>query len=86
MLILILNLLPHVIYRQYYVATAANKPKDVVVAVDVSGVTATRSNYNSKTLLIVAREAVQYVIDTLNPNDRVGKMDILKVVFFSFNY
>lgn len=58
--------------RQYYVATAANKPKDVVVAVDVSGVTATRSNYNSKTLLIVAREAVQYVIDTLNPDDRIG--------------
>lgn len=55
----------------------------MVVAVDVSGVTATRSNYNSKTLLIVAREAVQYVIDTLNPNDRVGKMDILRVVFFS---
>lgn len=54
----------------------------MVVAVDVSGVTATRSNYNSKTLLIVAREAVQYVIDTLNPNDRVGKMDILRVVFF----
>lgn len=54
----------------------------MVVAVDVSGVTATRSNYNSKTLLIVAREAVQYVIDTLNPNDRVGNMDILRVVFF----
>lgn len=54
----------------------------MVVAVDVSGVTATRSNYNSKTLLIVAREAVQYVIDTLNPNDRVGKIDILRVVFF----
>lgn len=54
----------------------------MVVAVDVSGVTATRSNYNSKTLLIVAREAVQYVIDTLNPNDRVGKMDILRVFFF----
>lgn len=54
----------------------------MVVAVDVSGVTATRSNYNSKTLLIVAREAVQYVIDTLNPNDRVGKMDILRVGFF----
>lgn len=54
----------------------------MVVAVDVSGVTATRSNYNSKTLLIVAREAVQYVIDTLNPNDRVGKMDNLRVIFF----
>lgn len=54
----------------------------MVIAVDVSGVTATRSNYNSKTLLIVAREAVQYVIDTLNPNDRVGKMDNLRVIFF----
>ncbi|XP_048764452.2 VWFA and cache domain-containing protein 1-like isoform X2 [Ostrea edulis] len=59
-------------FRQYYVASATKKPKDVVVAVDISGVTAGRTNYESKTLLMVAREAVQYVIDTLNPNDRIG--------------
>lgn len=52
-------------------ATAANKPKDVVVAVDVSGVMGMRSNYESMTLFTVARMAVDDVINTLNPNDRV---------------
>lgn len=52
-------------------ATAANKPKDVVVAVDVSGVMNMRSNFESMTLLTVARRAVKDVIETLNPNDRV---------------
>lgn len=52
-------------------ATAANKPKDVVVAVDVSGVMGMRSNYESLTLFTVARMAVDDVINTLNPNDRV---------------
>lgn len=60
-----------VCFRQYYVATAANKPKDVVVAVDVSGVMGMRSNYESMTLFTVARMAVDDVINTLNPNDRV---------------
>ncbi|XP_061196541.1 uncharacterized protein LOC133204808 [Saccostrea echinata] len=59
-------------FRPYYVASATNKPKDVVVAVDTSGITTGRSSYESRTLLSVAREAVQYVIDTLNPNDRIG--------------
>lgn len=52
-------------------ATAANKPKDVVVAVDVSGVMGMRSNHESMTLFTVARMAVDDVINTLNPNDRV---------------
>ncbi|XP_052714892.1 VWFA and cache domain-containing protein 1-like isoform X2 [Crassostrea angulata] len=58
--------------KQYYVATAANKPKDVVVAVDVSGVMGMRSNHESMTLFTVARMAVDDVINTLNPNDRIG--------------
>lgn len=61
-------------FRQYYVATAANKPKDVVVAVDVSGVMGMRSNYESMTLFTVARRAVQDVIETLTPNDRVRSL------------
>ncbi|XP_062590771.1 uncharacterized protein LOC134252343 [Saccostrea cucullata] len=60
-------------FKHYYVASVTNKPKDVVVAVDVSEVTGTkRSNYNAHSLLFVAREAVQNVINTLSPNDRIG--------------
>jgi hypothetical protein len=54
------------------VETATPEAKDVVVVIDTSG--SMGDPYQSQTLIGIAKEAANTVIDTLNPNDRVRRL------------
>ncbi|XP_021351428.1 VWFA and cache domain-containing protein 1-like isoform X1 [Mizuhopecten yessoensis] len=57
-------------FRPFYVATATPVHKDVVVILDQSGSMA--GLYNGVTLMKIAQDAANTVLETLNPNDRVS--------------
>jgi Mg-chelatase subunit ChlD len=52
------------------VEAATPEAKDVVIVIDTSG--SMGNLYGSQTLISIAKEAANTVIDTLNPNDRVS--------------
>ena len=57
--------------RPWYVETITAVPKDIVVAMDVSNSMDLSFATSGKTYLNLAKEAVQTLISTLNPEDRV---------------
>ncbi|XP_069121602.1 VWFA and cache domain-containing protein 1-like isoform X2 [Argopecten irradians] len=57
-------------FRPFYVATATPVHKDVVVIIDRSGSMST--THNGVTLMKIAQDAANTVLETLNPNDRVS--------------
>ncbi|XP_033726771.1 VWFA and cache domain-containing protein 1-like [Pecten maximus] len=57
-------------FRPFYVATATPVHKDVVIIIDRSGSMA--SPFNGVTLMKIAQDAANTVLETLNPNDRVS--------------
>ncbi|XP_039253566.2 VWFA and cache domain-containing protein 1-like [Styela clava] len=56
--------------RPWYVKANVPEPKDVVILIDKSN--SMGSLYSGKTLLDIAKEASQIVVNTLNPRDRVA--------------
>ncbi|KAK3087851.1 hypothetical protein FSP39_011482 [Pinctada imbricata] len=57
-------------FRPFYVSTAMQTPKDIVVVMDTSD--SMQGTLSGKVLLKIAKEAAITVIKTLNPIDRVG--------------
>ena len=58
-------------YRPFYVETATPEAKDVVLIIDTSA-----SMIGEK--LVIAREAANTVLDTMNPKDHVSKSYIIR--------
>ena len=59
-------------HRPWYVAAAVPEPKDVVIVIDRSGSMLSAVRGTGRTRLDIAKEAVNIVLDTLNPTDRVS--------------
>lgn len=59
--------------RPFYVEAVTPRPKDIVVIVDKSGSMGT-AYHNGRTLMQIAKEAAQTVIDTAGPDDRVSQI------------
>ncbi|XP_077994597.1 VWFA and cache domain-containing protein 1-like [Glandiceps talaboti] len=57
-------------YRPWYVESATSEPKNVVLVVDKSQ--SMNLEYQGRTLLAIAKEAANTVIDTMNPSDKVN--------------
>ena len=66
------NLQAYNISRPWYVETSTSQLKDLVIIIDQSG--SMSDNHRGKSLMHIARKAVTTVINTLNPNDRVGSI------------
>jgi hypothetical protein len=58
-------------FRSAFAATASPKDKDVVIILDASSSMKQISGDQSRSKMVIAKEAARTVIQTLNPNDRV---------------
>ncbi|CAC5416937.1 unnamed protein product [Mytilus coruscus] len=66
--------------RPEFSATASPRPKDIVIVIASTKSMKAPSSVLNKQKLIVAKEAVHSVINTLNPNDRVSAISFNSVV------
>nr|XP_006815782.1 PREDICTED: VWFA and cache domain-containing protein 1-like [Saccoglossus kowalevskii] len=57
-------------FRPWYVEAATPEPKNVVIVIDTSGSMA--NLHSGKSLINIAIDAAITVLDTMNPNDKVG--------------
>ena len=60
-------------HRPWYVAAAVPEAKDVVIVIDQSGSMGITVDGTGRTRLDIVKEAVNAVLDTLYPTDRVRK-------------
>ena len=58
-------------YRPWYVETITTVPKDIVIVLDVSASMGLHDFESGENYLKVAKEAVDILVDTLSPKDRV---------------
>jgi len=75
-----------IFYRSEFAATASPRYKDVVIVIDSSSSMKRPSLVPDKSKFVLAKEAARYVIQTLNPNDRVCLLFIMIFLFYRSSY